>query len=102
MSRVVILDFFCPLITRMNANEGESFAQSVRRVPESAGVLASLFVPVLGSIQNDSRRRVAFPKLREIERKFLFLFACIRVIRGQFFGCPKCLRLCGLVVRSLV
>src|SRR5436190_6263671 len=89
MSRVVILDFFCPLITRMNANEGESFAQSVRRVPESAGVLASLFVPVLGSIQNDSRRRVAFPKLREIEQKFLFLFACIRVIRGQFFGCPN-------------
>ena len=70
----------------MNANEGKSFAQSAFGV---RGVLASLFVPVLGSIQNDLRRRVAFPKLREIEQKFLFLFACIRVIRGQLFGCPN-------------
>ena len=68
----------------MNANEGKSFAQSAFGV---RGVLASLFVPVLDSIQNDSLRRVAFPKLREIEQKFLF--ACIRVIRGQFFGCPN-------------
>jgi len=99
--------FFCLLITRMSANEGKSFGQSafgVRGVldpwdkPEAEHRrarsqypmgLVSLFVPVLGSIQNDSLRRVAFPKLREIEQKFLFLFACIRVIRGQFFGCPN-------------
>jgi hypothetical protein len=114
----------------MNANEGKSFAQSafgVRAVlgpwdnpeagysqtrPQYPTGLASLFVPVLGSIQNDSRRRVAFPKLRKIEQKFLFLFACIRacravaerrrVIRGQLFGCPNAFGLCGLVVRSLV
>ena len=73
----------------MSANEGKSFAQSAFGV---RGVLASLFVPVLGSIQNDSLRRVAFPKVREIEQKFLFLFACIRVIRGQLFGCPERLR----------
>ena len=43
-----------------------------------------------GYVTDDpSLRRVAFPKLREIEQKFLFLFACIRVIRGQFFGCPN-------------
>ena len=110
--------FFCPLITRMSANEGKSFAQSASSLHSRYGEvgfgmrgvldpwdkpeaehwrarsqypmgLVSLFVPVLGSIQNDSLRRVAFPKLREIEQKFLFLFACIRVIRGQFFGCPN-------------
>src|SRR5438445_147118 len=89
--------FFCPLITRMSANEGKSFAQSASSLHSRYGevgfgvraVLASLFVLVLGSIQNDLLRRVAFPKLREIEQKFLFLFACIRVIRGQFFGCPN-------------
>src|SRR5438034_192230 len=102
---------FCPLITRMNANQGKSCAQSASSLHSRYGEvgfgvrgvldpwdkpeaehrrarsqypmgLASLFVPVLGSIQNDLRRRVAFPKLREIEQKFLF--ACIRVIRGQF------------------
>jgi hypothetical protein len=84
----------------MNANEGKSFAQSASSLRSRyggvgfgvRGVLASLFVPVLGSIQNDSLRRVAFPKVREIEQKFLFLFACIRVIRGQLFGCPERLR----------
>src|SRR5207302_321200 len=110
--------FCCPLITRMSANKGKSFAQSASSLHSRYGEvgfgvrgvldpwdkpeaehrrarsqypmgLASLFVLVLGSIQNDLRRRVAFPKLREIEQKFLFLFACIRVIRGQLFGCPN-------------
>ena len=100
----------------MSANKGKSFAQSASSLHSRYGEvgfgvrgvldpwdkpeaehrrarsqypmgLASLFVLVLGSIQNDLRRRVAFPKLREIEQKFLC--ACIRVIRGQFFGCPN-------------